>query len=353
MINNIIKIDNKSMRMDIEDERMLALIEPMDIVIASIMDAIENNNFKLYPYPKLIFQEIEDKSTGASNPVKNILPNISVTILDPIASIFKIQIYFHILEPDGTDHYCNPQWIKRFCKSKFYRYFENEYHEYVAEFDGDIKMAARLVTYYLNLFDYFSQDIIKISKWMGVGKGDDSLAKFPDNLQVPDHLHRAVDKLKQLIPTEDDYSDLYGEIFVGIETLNEEDDLYPIAFHIESFDNGELFYELCHKINNKEEIERMQAYKNYDCFRFDYCGEEIYRNVWITDLNEMLRFITDYFQFIHPNITLNETVAVITFFRYDNVDNNDNDFYMEYHIYPDGSEDPDEKLHECLEWLKQ
>ena len=204
---------------------------------------------------------------------------------------------------------------------------------FIAVFEIDIRMVACLITYYLQFLRVPESDL-QVNKSMDVSQGDMSLAIIPDDVMVPDTFQRAYAKLQELDVQEEDC------IFMRLQAGDSSSENEWLDVDVWK-ENDDLFYCEQQAVGGRDALERRRSYRNFDCIYF-YIHTKIYRElICFSDPDFMMRFLTDYFLFLYPQVRQEDIVTSLVCVKeigYDDV------LYKEYFFYPDGSEDSPEKL---------
>ncbi len=171
----------------------------------------------------------------------------------------------------------------------------------------------------------------------GYPKGDHSLAKIDRDIKVPETFQRALSKLYELGIEEGDNT--YLRIMPSDPTREEDTLVVEIVA-----ENGDICFFEQRRIGDEEDLDRLRAYKNFDSIHIYTLDQTYYEIMLLPDSEFMMRFITDYFNFLYPDIKEENIVASIACV---NSDNEEED--VQFSLYPNGIEDSEGKLAECIE----
>ena len=114
-------------------------------------------------------------------------------------------------------------------------------------------------------------------------------------------------------------------------------------------EDEDLLFSMQQSVGDRAALEYRRSYRNFDCIHY-YIQSKIYKEFMaFSDPNFMMRFLTDYFLYIYPNIRQEEIVtSIVCLNECCKVDTE----YIEYFFYPAGSEDSPEKLEEFITTMK-
>lgn len=351
---NFIFMENRYLNDD--DLKFLERIDPFPEVVEKLNDIFANFEINLGRDPFLEFKDISaDDPESASESEWN-MPKLIIGALEPSSSDGNIvfQVSINLWNCDQTRH--GKSALVCWLTSRFKRYFADyNYANYYAVLEMDKATAARFMTYYLKVFGYKGSSDFKIGMYMCYNTGSKSKLYLPDDVAVPETFRRAVSKLKELQAIYDD------GIFIRLSGLRDRETNESVSIHAYIIIEDVVFVILDYSayFTDRNEIERRRLYRNFDCLDAWAEGYEYTVGFFEGDSEESLRFITDYFLFLNPDISNDEIVASLDFCycRYDKAEEEDvkvdediSDWL--YSFYPDGSEDAPEILSRLLDELE-
>ena len=338
------------------DLKYLENIDPFPGIEEAITDIINNNNYNGQRVPYLEFKDAMVSETEDTEEDMPIMPELCINVLDPMPSLFDIVfgIGIDLWKCDLTRHgksalYC-------LMSSRFADLFvDHGYAKSVAIVAMDVHAAARFMTYYLKVFGYKESSELIMCKNMSFTSGDRSNLCLLDEITVPVALGKAVAKLKELKFSYDDC------VFLQVSGLSDgiAERAKRMSLYVDSIDESidmsfEEYWE------DQDEIDKRRSYRNFDCLNLSV-GRNGYWEYFSCGISEVnLRFLTDYFLFLNPEVDKDEIVVSLDFSfckdygsEEDNHEENEDlsDWYFSF--YPDGSEDEPAKLTHLLDEVKK
>ncbi|MDE6561804.1 MAG: hypothetical protein K2K75_10520 [Muribaculaceae bacterium] len=334
------------------DLKYLESIAPFPGIEEALTDIINNNNYNGLRVPYLEFNDALTPEPGDTQEDIPNMPEFRINVVDTMPSLFDIgfEIEIDLWKCDLTRHgksalYC-------LMSSRFADLFvDHGYAKSVAIVAMDVWAAARFMTYYLQVFGYKDTSELVICKNMSFTSGDRLKLFLPEEIKVPVALGKAVAKLKELKFSYDDC------VFLQVSGLSDciADRAKRMSLYVDSIDESidmsfEEYWE------DQDEIDKRRSYRNFDCLDLSVGrnGYWEYFSCGISD--EDLRFLTDYFLFLNPDVDKDEIVVSLDFSvckdyesEEDCYDENEDlsDWYFSF--YPDGSEDEPAKLSHLLD----
>ncbi len=188
---------------------------------------------------------------------------------------------------------------------------------------------------------------------MAFSSGDLTKMKFKNLIPVPDTFRRAVSKLKDLGISYCDF------VYLRISGLSHNNTGTSLSIHSytdydEDEDYDYLSFCYCNEAIEKSDIESRRSYQNFECMRFGIRGDSYYEEIYLLDedLDQTMRFFTDYFLFLNPDIKAEDIVVSLDYSSAKDFDSKLEDCCVQdkessdwlFSFYPDGTEDSTEKL---------
>lgn len=165
-----------------------------------------------------------------------------------------------------------------------------------------------------------------------ISKGDVSLITVPENIKVPTALRNAVDKIIGM-----------GYVPKGLITLDlykhDNDRQENLLCNI-GYEEGNLIISW-HNAEDKDHVDKLKAWKNFDCIWYYKSGNRYLSklNLETEDKEFALKFLTDLFTFLNPDINVDDLCVSLDFSEAaDQIGLKGQGENFEYEFYPDGSE---------------
>lgn len=180
-----------------------------------------------------------------------------------------------------------------------------------------------------------------------IKNGDISLITVPDNIKVPTALRNAVDKIigMDLVPKSLITLDLYKR---------DNDNQENLLCHI-GYEEGNLIISW-HNAEDKDHVDKMKAWKNFDCIWY-YRFRERYLsklNLETEDKEFALKFLTDLFTFLNPDIKVDDLCVSLDFSEAaEQIGLNGQEENFELEFYPYGSESSPQQEEKCRAVLQR
>ncbi len=326
---------------DAEELLELERIKPLTSILEALEKSVKCHAFtqehsRSNPSLKIYEEQKYDIDSEEELGLPLIFPRIYIETVDPSQPTFFIRIDLKNVSCSSIDD----SKIRQFEASKFFKYFRVCFYDnfvgFYSAFDAGTQAVAGLLTYYADLL-FDSSDNIHMDKCMDITKGDHSLAKIDRDIKVPETFQRALSKLYELGIEEGDNT--YLRIMPSDPTREEDTLVIEIIA-----ENGDICFLEQRRIGDEEDLDRLRAYKNFDSIHIYILDQTYYEIMLLPDSEFMMRFITDYFNFLYPDIKEDNIVAGIAC-----VNPHNEDEYVEFRFYPDGTEDSEEKLAEFIE----
>lgn len=180
-----------------------------------------------------------------------------------------------------------------------------------------------------------------------ISKGDISLITVPDNINVPTALRNAVDKIigMGLVPKSLITLDLYKRDIDSQENL-----LCNIGY-----EEGNLIISW-HNAEDKDHVDKMRAWKNFDCIWYYRSGKRYLSklNLETEDKEFALKFLTDLFTFLNPEISVDDLCMSLDFSEpADQIGLKGPGENFELEFFPDGCESSPHQEEKCREVLQR
>ncbi len=337
--------DDITVQMNTEDIRKLDPIKPFPMVLEALTEAIENFSFTRRHSdsdPKMAFNSKDSDDEDEFEFFRLSLPRIFVQLLDWSRPRFLIRIDIPRIDVDPSGAFYQEKFNSSDFCDLFMPFIYASVQGFMAVFEVDVLTFARLITYYLILMGFTEQDSLQVNKNMDIGQGDMSLAIIPDDLTMPETFRRATAKLLELDVQEED------SIYLRLSASDSKSGNKSMLIQAWK-DYGDLLFSMQQTVGDKEALEHRRSYRNFDCINY-YIHTKIYKEFMsFSDPDFMMRFLTDYFLFIYPNIRQEDIVASIVCLK---ECCNDDTAYIEYSFNPDGNDDSPEKLEEFITTMK-
>ena len=180
-----------------------------------------------------------------------------------------------------------------------------------------------------------------------ISKGDISLFTVSDSLRIPIALRNAVDKIIGMgfVPKDTITLDLFKRDIESQES---------VSCNI-GYEEGELIISW-YCMEDKAHVDKMRAWKNFDCIWYYKSGERYLSrfNLETREREFVLKFLTDLFTFLHPDINVDDLCVSLDFTQArEQLGLSGPGENFEYEFYPDGSESSPEQEEKCMEVLQR
>ncbi|MDE7345987.1 MAG: hypothetical protein K2N48_04500 [Muribaculaceae bacterium] len=337
-----------------DDLKYLERIDPFPGIEEALTDIINNNNYKGQRVPYLEFNDALAAEYIPNEEEMTRMPKLCINILDQNESLFDVifEIEIDLWESELSRH--GKSTLDCLMFSRFADLFVDQgYAKSVAIVAMDVRAAARFMTYYLEVFGYKDISELNIRKYMSFTSGDMSKLYLPDEITVPVALGKAVAKLKELKFSYDD------AVLLFVSGLSDSmaERAKRMGLFVDSTD--ESFYMSFEEYwKDRDEIDRRRSYRNFDCLYLSVGRNGYCEYFYIDDSETDLRFLTDYFLFLNPDVDKDEIVVSLDFSsckdyesEEDSHDENEDLTDWLFSFYPDSSEDDTAKLSRLLEEL--
>lgn len=337
--------------LDPEDLQFLEKIIPFPGIEDRLKEIIANNNFKGGEFPFLDIHVTPTKYSDTSIEQSQEWHLFRIGVLEPRVSLFEtlfnVRMMFWSSSPENSNAYDYLPY------SKFERYFEYNKVRASASLAMDTLTAAQLITYYLQSFGFSDINQIKTERNMSFSSGDLTKMNFQNPITVPDTFRRAVAKVKDL---RIDYCDF---VYLRISGLLQNNTTKSLSIHsYTDYDEDEDcdYLSFCYSNESieKSDVENRRYYQNFECMNFGIRGDSYYEEIYLLDddLEQTMRFFTDYFLFLNPDIKADDIVVSLDYSSAKDFDSKLEDCCVQdkessdwlFSFYPDGTEDSPEKL---------
>ncbi len=319
---------------DIYDQLEIDQIHPSEAIVKALRQSVECYEFThthSSDYPTLLIYEDKDYPP-CPEAIYRFYPQMFIKAIQGVEEprfIVRIDFAIDMLSPSGE------KWTELFRQSRFAKLFKpcvyDSFEGFFSVFDTDIYALGSILTYYSYLL-FTDPENIRINKSMHLNQKDLSQAILDESIKVPDTFRRALAKIMSL--GIEDYDSFYVRIMPSDPKRNED------TLAIEVFrEEGDILFLEQHEIGDEEAFQKQREYRNFNRMSY-YVHDSIYHEINLIDNPEdMMRLYTDYFNFLYPDVgspeSIMASIAIV---------NSLTDEYVEYFFYPDGSEDPEEKL---------
>lgn len=347
--------------LDAEDTQFLDKITPFPEIEEQLNYIIDNNNFRRCQHPYLKLIDISDINKEYSAETATRFPRFEISVIDTKASIFDTIFQLTICHLN-CDIVRNGMSVSNLLCGRFSKYFEHYGDgKHSVRLAMDMRTAARLMTYCLTVYGYKDISNLKINTILEFTSANQAKMSIPTAISVPIAFRNAFAKLKKMYPC------FYDFLYLRIASRSDKNTNEAVRIHVYDYlcEPGEqegtaLEYE--EHWENRYEIEKRLDYMNFDCFRSGKSDGIYYASICFVEADEEkpLRFFTDYFLFLNPDISVEDIVVSIDFSgckaeeqEEDNSHPNCDKSDWLFSFYPDGTEDSPEKFNSLIAELEK